>query len=157
MKTSKLILLTAAVAMLAASCDNRQAQDGYFYLDGQARLAGRTINLEMAVTAEKKERGLSGQRSISDRQGMVFVYDTPVIPNFWMKDMNFPIDIIWIRDGKVVDMTKNAPSLAGIPDEQQPLYRPKTEIDKVLELQAGWAERNGLKEGDEVSFVIQGR
>jgi hypothetical protein len=84
---------------------------------------------------------------------MWFVFSTPDIYSFWMKDMNFPIDIIWIKDGKVVDLSPNASAQPGAQDKDLLIYRPVAPIDRVLELKAGWAEKFGLKRGDSVEFT----
>ena len=65
------------------------------------QIAGQTIKVEIADTDAKRELGLSGHAPLSDTQGMLFVFDTPGIYSFWMKDMLFPLDIIWLAPSEV--------------------------------------------------------
>ena len=97
----------------------------------------QNLTVEIAKTARQQESGLSGRDSLKDDYGMLFVFDQPTIPSFWMKDMRFPIDIIWIgADG----------SIAGIEHDVQPdtypkKFSPASPIMRVLEVNAGWANR----------------
>lgn len=114
----------------------------------------REFEVEVADTPAKRATGLSGRDSIAENQGMLFVFEKEnVRPAFWMKDMKFAIDIIWINDGKVTQITKNAqPPKAGVPDEQIPLLLPNMEVDMALEIKGGEAERQGIKVGDKVEI-----
>jgi uncharacterized membrane protein (UPF0127 family) len=67
-----------------------------------------------------------------------------------MKNMNFDIDIIWVRDGQVADITRQARVQPEASDADLIRYSPSIAVDRVLELPAGWADRYGLKIGDEV-------
>jgi uncharacterized membrane protein (UPF0127 family) len=125
------------------------------YVDGTATLAGQTLNIELADTQVKREQGLSGRDAIADDQGMLFLFDQPVRQDFWMKGMKFPIDIVWIADDKVADLTKDAKVQPDVQtDQDYALYSPNTAITKVLELKSGWIERFGVKIGDEISLKI---
>ncbi|MDX1536041.1 MAG: DUF192 domain-containing protein, partial [Candidatus Spechtbacterales bacterium] len=72
-------------------------------------IADTEITVELAEKPEDKAKGLSGRSSLAEEHGMLFVFNRPGTYSFWMKEMNFPIDIIWIgEDMRVVDITKNA-------------------------------------------------
>ena len=97
------------------------------------------IDAEIADTPERKQRGLSGRASLADGRGMLFPYDEPGQYGFWMPDMHFDIDILWIRAGRIVHIEANASK-----DDSQRIYRPSEAADRVLELPAaasGWATR----------------
>ena len=84
---------------------------------------------------------------------MLFIFDQKYQPSFWMFDMNFPLDIIWISDDVIVDIDRNVP----IPkpntlDYQLPLYTPEKPINYVLEVNAGFCEKNSIEVGDSVEF-----
>lgn len=68
----------------------------------------KTFTLEIASTTEAMERGLSGRNSLAKNMGMLFVLGQPRTYGFWMKDMNFPIDIVWLDKNKeILGLTKN--------------------------------------------------
>lgn len=112
------------------------------------------INVEIADTNEKRMQGLSTKSSLADKEGMLFIFeDKDISPFFWMKDMSFPIDIIWINDAKIVQVDKNIPA-PGVqtPDSELTLYKPAQPIDYVLEVSAGFSEENDIKVGDMVNL-----
>lgn len=117
-----------------------------------AVIAGQEINIKLAKTDSQKELGLGKRESLPIGEGMLFVYDDYVIPNFWMKDMKFPIDIIWIKDDLVMGYEKGLePQSDNI---NLPTYQPKTFINYVLEVNSGFVEKYGLKIGDRVKLSI---
>lgn len=106
---------------------------------------------ELAQTLVEKARGLSYRESLGPDKGMIFFFDPPAKESFWMKGMNFSLDMIWIRDNIVIDITKNAPPLK---DSLRPLYySPKEPADMVLEINAGQADLFGIQTGDEVRML----
>lgn len=113
-------------------------------------VAGVKITVEIADTDEKRSKGLSGRDSLHENEGMLFVFGTEggysnkdTTPSFWMKAMLIPLDIIWINDGKVVKIDKN---VAIKPEDKR--YTPGQPIDYVLEVTAGFSDKNILKVGD---------
>lgn len=113
-------------------------------------LGGRPFIVELAVSIKEKERGLGYRDALPSDQGMLFVYDHPEQYAFWMKGMRFPLDIIWIRDLRIVDMTKNVPVAS---TGALPLYKPSVPADKVLEVNAGTIDRLGLAVGDSIQIL----
>ncbi|MBU05740.1 MAG: hypothetical protein CL877_07285 [Dehalococcoidales bacterium] len=113
-----------------------------------------TFDVELARTPEERNRGLSGRKSLLPSTGMLFVYEPAVAGAFWMRDMEFPLDFIWIGRGcEIVGLTLNAPAPApGTQIAHLLVY----EIDEVasytLEVNAGEVERFDLQVGDEVRF-----
>ena len=104
----------------------------------------------IAQTPEERKQGLSGIKKLAKDKGMLFILADKQKPVFWMKNMNFALDVVWIANNKVVDLTENIPtSLAGIPDSKIVRFQPKTAVDIVLELNAGWIEEKNVKIGDE--------
>ena len=85
---------------------------------------------------------------------MIFIMPAAGTYAFWMKDMQFPLDIIWLREGKIIDIASRVPPVApGTPDEQMPRYAARLPIDAVVEVVAGTVDRLGVKIGDEVKIV----
>ena len=84
---------------------------------------------------------------------MLFVFDKKTIPTFWMKEMNFDIDIVWITEGKIVGIEKNAHAYpAGTSDSELPKYWPSAPVNYVLEVNAGYCEKYNIEEGNEVNL-----
>jgi uncharacterized protein len=117
-------------------------------LTAKATIHDTVFSIELAISAQEKEKGLAYRDNIPDNHGMLFLFDHEQQYNFWMKDMRFPIDILWIRESTVLDITPNVP-VANPPYSQ---YAPKYAVDKVLELKAGTVERYGITVGDKVKF-----
>lgn len=114
-----------------------------------ATISDITINIEIADTKEKRNKGLGYRESLASDSGMLFLFQDTGKHTFWMKGMKFPIDIIWIKGTEVVDIIKNA----AVPpvdqkDETLPIYAPQIEIDKVLEVNAGFVDSHGIKVGN---------
>ena len=98
-------------------------------------------------TPQDKALGLGGRESLGKQAGMLFVYDEPDVYSFWMKGMLIPIDIIWLHEGRIVDITSTIAPQKG-PEEDLTLYSPKSEVSLVLEVNSGWASENSLSIGD---------
>ena len=113
----------------------------------------KEIFVDVARSDEEKARGLSGRLKLNENEGMLFIFDQKSQPPFWMLDMNFPIDIIWLDDNTIVDIDKNVPNpVPGTPDYQLPLYTPEKPMNYVLEVNAGFCEKNSIEVGDSVEF-----
>jgi uncharacterized membrane protein (UPF0127 family) len=145
---NKIIVCVIALVFVAAACNQKATEP-------QAKLAGKVVKIEIADTAEEKAQGLAGRTSLSDEQGMLFVFSPPTKPSFWMKDMVIPIDIVWISQGKVVAVSENVQPQPGVADASLTRYSPQSEVEYVLELSSGWAKRYGLKPGDSVELTLE--
>ena len=111
------------------------------------------IKVTVAKTDEARKKGLSGIKSLADNEGVLFVFSEKSEPAFWMKDMLMPIDIIWITEGKIVKIDKNIPAPEpGSPDASLKLYKPGTPVSYVLEVNAGFSDKNKLKGGTPVDL-----
>jgi len=107
-----------------------------------------SINTAVAKTEYEKARGLGGYSCIPKDQGMLFLYDQPSNVCMWMKDMNFPIDIVWM-DG--------AGKIKKIEESIRPNTYPKTfcseeKTSYVLELGSGQAKAFGLSVGSSLQL-----
>ena len=115
------------------------------------QLAGKEIAVDIARTDEQREQGLSGRIELKEDEGMLFVFEKGGKHPFWMKDMNFGIDIIWIsEDKKVIYIKKNA-----LPESYPEIYGLDASMENakyVLEVVSGFSDKNNLKEGDSVDF-----
>ena len=113
------------------------------------KIAGKILKVELALTQKDQEQGLSGRNNLGEDEGMLFVFDHIDKYSFWMKDMKFPLDIIWISDDyHVVYVKENA-----IPESYPKSFSPIVDSKYVLEVNAGFSEKNNLKVGDKVEFL----
>lgn len=117
---------------------------------------GNVVVAEIANSPGEREQGLSGREALCETCGMLFDF-TDVSnkrPNFWMKDMNFPIDIIWISsDKKIVQIDGDVPPPEpGANNRDLVLYTPESAIEYVLEVNAGFAQEKELMVGDSVEI-----
>ena len=121
---------------------------------GEVRIGNRvTVPVEVARTEAEKTRGLSGRDRLAPDRGMLFVYEAPVRPLIWMRGMRFPLDILWIRDGRVVDLVRGAKAPA--PGEAPQEFAPREDAQYVLEVPAGFVERQGIAVGDRVEMRLE--
>jgi uncharacterized protein len=107
------------------------------------------VRAEIADDALSRARGLSGRDGLPEGQGMAFLYPRADRYGFWMEGMRFDLDLVWIRDGRIVDITADVPHAAPAAGER-PVYRPREPADTVLEVPAGTAARLGWRTGDAV-------
>lgn len=112
-------------------------------------IGGKTLSVEVARSSLERMHGLSGRDALGS-DGMLFIFDKESRYGFWMKDMKFAIDMIWIDKGKVTGFSENA---VPEPDKQiwnLKVYYPPDVADSVLEVSAGFVSQNNIKAGDEV-------
>jgi uncharacterized membrane protein (UPF0127 family) len=113
------------------------------------RIGDGVFLARVAKTAESREKGLSGTSGLRDNQAMLFIYDSDGKWPIWMKDMKYPIDIVWLdKDKKVVYIVKNAPP-ESYPYEN---FTPKQDARYVLEFPAGTVSKKSIVIGEETVF-----
>lgn len=117
----------------------------------QIKVGNVTLYVEISDSEDERAKGLSGRKSLGENEGMLFVFENSY-PSFWMKEMLIPIDILWISDGKVVKIHKNVLPEPEKKTSELTLYRPDGPIDYVLEVNAEFSDKNGIKLGDQVNF-----
>lgn len=112
---------------------------------------GTSITVEIARSPSQKTRGLAGRPSLGATEGMLFAYRLPQIVTMWMKDMRFPIDIVWLRDERIVYLVADA-----LPNDSPTRTRYSSSVlaDRVLELPAGSINSHSLFIDDRI--VITG-
>ena len=110
------------------------------------------IFVEIVSKPEDLVKGLSGREKLKENQGMFFIFESAGNYGFWMKDMKFPIDIIWIKDNKIVGFEKNIDPQIGVEEKDLKIYYPPEQVNEVLEVSAGVVDERGFKMGDLVSF-----
>lgn len=116
------------------------------------RIGGVTVQSSVARTVAERSRGLAGRTRMAEDEGMLFVFDQRGLYQFWMQGMLFPLDIIWIENGRVVDLMRGAPVPSSSADV--PVYTPQRSASYVLEVHAGFSERHGINIGSPVALRI---
>lgn len=110
-----------------------------------------SANLTVEISQEKNEweKGLSGRDSLSQGTGMLFRFPREHLPVFWMKDMKFPIDIVWIKNGTILSIEQDVPPPQ---DTELPTFSPPQPVDTVLEVPAGFAAESGWEPGTPINY-----
>jgi uncharacterized membrane protein (UPF0127 family) len=116
----------------------------------EIKIGETTFRVETADTPEAWARGLSGRSALPERSGMLFRFPEKRSMGFWMKEMIFSIDIVWISDGKVIGVAERLPLDTSI---RPTTYYPPGPVTSVLEINAGEAERYGITVGSEVAII----
>ena len=120
-------------------------------------VGGQTLNVLLADTPARRWQGLSDRIDLGLYDGMLFIFPEPGYHTMVMRQMQFPLDFIWLREGRVVDIIEDAPLEPNISEDRLRRYSPRTPADMVLELSAGLAKRLNLKISDTVSQAGQSR
>lgn len=116
----------------------------------KAIINGNEITLEVVTSIEDQRRGLSNRGSLEYNSGMLFVYKDLAIRSFWMKEMEFPVDIFWIDENSMIIGIEENVLPESFPDR---FISPKP-VPFVLELSGGWSLENDVKIGDLVDITI---
>lgn len=110
------------------------------------------INLLIADTPYKRQKGLSGKDSLPPNTGMLFIYQVPGKYPFWMKEMKFDLDFVFIKENKVVHIIKNIPCPKK--NEQPKTVLSKKTFDKVLEIPAGTVNKLGIDTNQKITYHL---
>lgn len=143
-----LILIVAALALWKIG-----VFDFLFNRNAEANFNGTVVELLVADSDEERQRGLSGKDSLAENQGMVFVFDEAGEYGFWMKDMKFAIDMIFLNNETVVTIHENVAPPGENPNVAElSVYKPSEPANRVIELPAGRARELGIEEGSTVEL-----
>lgn len=141
----KILLLLAAVAILAPFIYHSRPLPKYIL-----HLPNKDISLIVVNTPALRDRGLGGRDSLDQNTAMLFIFDTADEYEFWMKDMRFPIDIIWLDENyKIVHIAPNTS-----PSTYPNTFSPSVKSLYVLETNANFALQNQLKDGDTLNIAL---
>lgn len=137
-----------AVALFAYLAFFTNASEHPLTIERQLHIGGVSLAVAVADTAHEREQGLSGTSPLANGEGMLFIFDSDGQHSFWMKDMRYAIDIIWLsRDMRVVYIEKSVS-----PDTFPSAFTPPTPARYVLEVPAGFSEAQGLQVGSSATF-----
>jgi len=146
-------LLTLAFAGCPQSLDENQgATQRGSKVEGFITIGSQKVAIEHADTPEKMSKGLGYRDSLAWGSGMYFSYPQAGLYRFWMKGMRFAIDIVWIRDDRIVDISPDVPFELG---GNGPTVQPREAANAVLEVPAGYASAVGWRVGDRVRVDLK--
>lgn len=118
---------------------------------GKMRVGTQVLDINYATTEKQISKGLSGKKEIAKNYGMLFVFPSDGNYSFWMKDMLFPIDIIFLgSDYKIIDIRYDAKPCEG---SECPGISPQEKFRYALEVNSGWSKENELKIGDQLEII----
>lgn len=132
---------------------NGNATDFFRIMIKTVLINGFKVLLAIASTDELRIKGLSGSEKLSENEGMLFLFDKPSKQGFWMNEMKYPIDIIWLNaNNSVVHVEKSLdPCKIFL---ACPVYSPQSDSLYVLELSAGFADRHSIKNGTNIDLNL---
>jgi hypothetical protein len=129
--------------MLLAGCSCREPSAVFSTSGGPKR-----VLLEVAATERERNRGLMFRSRLQENRGMLFVFEQPGRPAFWMKNTYLSLDIVFLSDhGVVVELFEGVPPC---PMEPCPRYAPNGPSKYVIEVLGGFAARHAVRKGDRV-------
>jgi len=111
-----------------------------------------SITAEIADTPGKSELGLGQRDKLDENAGMVFIIKPARQTTFWMKGMRFPLDIIWVSENRITGIERNVQPPQPPGDYPRTVVTSPSSASYVIEVNAGWTEKNSVKVGDTVMF-----
>ena len=123
------------------SKNNTASRAGTIYLNDSK------LKIEIAETDQERFQGLSGYESLCENCGMLFNFESKEMQDFVMRDMNFPLDIIFIADGRIINIAANLNPEGHNPNN---IYSSNGKVNQVLEVNGGYSFRHGIKIGDSI-------
>lgn len=142
-----LAVIALAWVAVGSACGGTGARE----VGPRVEIRDAIVSVEVVSSGEAQRLGLGRRDSLAWDRGMLFVYDQARFYAFWMKDMRFDIDMVWIRGDRIVDMHHRVPAPTDDTTEL-PSYRSSELCDRVLEVPAGYAQAHGWRKGDTVVF-----
>lgn len=121
-----------------------------------AEIGNHKVKLEVAATESEIARGLMYRTSLPEDSGMVFLFHPPRGVKFWMAHCFISLDMLFVKDGKIIKICQNVPPCKCAREADCPTYPdgPPVEVSEVVEVSSGWAKRHGVKEGDTIKFLF---
>jgi len=117
------------------------------------QIKNQIINLEVVKNQPDQEKGLSGRNSLATNAGMLFVFPKAHYPAFWMKNVKFSLDFLFLHNKKVVTVLQQVPFPTSSTSDL-PQYKPEEPSDMVIELPAGKISELSIKKGDVLNFTL---
>jgi len=145
----KVFILLVGFAVTGASCLNSTSVTEYTDEPIEVQVGEAQFSTIIRDDAFERAKGLSGTGALQDDEAMLFIFSGPDRQSFWMKDMNFSLDFLWIRDGAVIGIDEGVLHPDANDGKTARVGSPGP-VDMVMELNAGRVQALGIKKGDEV-------
>ena len=142
------LLFSLALALLVGCQDSGQYRP-YRAAEGlrSLELGGTTLTVEIAADLRSRERGLMHRNSMPEDHGMLFMYPTATMQNFWMKNTFIKLSIAFIdKDGTIVNIEDMEPMTL------RPGAASHAAVPYALEVVQGWFDKHGIKAGDKITL-----
>lgn len=150
---SRIYYLAAGIGIILAGCSitqQPQARPTAGLSSQGITVGGAALTVEVASTDAARTQGLSGRESLAPGSGMLFTFRRPGLYQFWMKDMRFGLDFVWLAGSRVAEVVENVPP----PTLEKPdpiRIRPQEPVTGVIEVPAGWVATHRITAGDSVT------
>ncbi len=122
------------------------------YKKATIEIGAKRFSVDVAETMGSRAKGLSGREKLDKDEGMFFIFGSPGKYGFWIKDMKIPIDIIWIKENKIIGFEENISPQIGASEFNLKMYYPPESVKYVLEVKVGTVSEMGFKIGDEIRY-----
>ena len=145
--------LVPVLLLVAVACGSAEDSDPNAPPALSIRTEDGIVSLEVQVADTPAERrtGLMGRESLSPYDGMVFVWDEPLVTTFWMKDTLIPLSIaFWDEGGRIISILDMDPCT----EDECPSYGPEQPFVGAVEVARGAFERHGVGLGDTVELTV---
>lgn len=143
-----MIFVFSILIIVAVFSINKNKKD-----TAQLTIGSHVFTVTLADTTRKHEQGLSNTPHLVTNSGMYFVFDTEDTYGFWMKDMLFDLDFIFVRNNSVVHVIQNVPS-PGHNKGKTAIVNSPIPFDAVLEVESGNVKKWGIKIGQQVKLDV---
>lgn len=143
-----LIVLLIPLGLLYWYTQHEGGLKDFFAVTPVMHIDGVPLRVQVSATDEERRQGLSGREQLDGLEGMLFVFPESGYHSIWMKDMRFPIDIIWIDESlQIIQIDKEVS-----PESYPRTYRPKRPAKYVVETNVHFSDTYSFKEGDSVAL-----
>lgn len=155
MNKKRTAVIFVAAFMIFTAILLLKKDDGCEKKDGATcdlNINGKKLRLTVAYSRQAQMKGLMGVTELKEGEGMIFIYDTPQMLSFWMKNTMIPLSIAYVQsDGRIVQIHDMQPELDK-PDWELRSYQ-STELAKyAIEVPAGWFYKAGVKESTKIKI-----
>ncbi len=141
-----LVLIPLGIIFWYTTSEGISVREIFFPSTNVLHIGDIPVRVEIANSDDERTRGLSGRNGIEGVNGLLFIFPENGYHGIWMKDMKFPIDIIWIgEDLTISEITKNVS-----PDTYPEVFRPKNAVRYILETETHYADTFGVRVGQKV-------
>ena len=148
-----IVILVLFLVLIGGVVLYKQIQASQVKKSGKVTINNHIFDVEVVKTDKDKQIGLTKYKSIKENQGMFFVFNNEGSPSFWMKNMKFSIDILFIENDTVVYLAENANPAD--PKTDPTIYKPDVSAKYVLEIKSGLIKKYNIKKGDKVKIEME--